>query len=612
MDYVKGHVLSLGACLGSSRKSGGSKGLSLWSREEFLTLHSDREEFTKLVYRDSERRPEEKPIVEFKLVNGGGKCRGITMNEGNHQVLGPLHRMMYDTISDERWLLRGDAHSGRFKNFLKEEGCMFVSGDYTSATDNLTIEVAELILRNSMTYLGIPDHVKQFAMRSLRVDIRDTKGNIWSHKRGQLMGSLLSFPLLCLQNYIAFRYYVSREEVSDDNVRINGDDIIFKCRSVSVYERWRDGIVSLGLELSSGKTFLDRSFFSLNSTYFWACEREVKSLPVARLGVLMRCRDGDVGENMNEFLRPFSAPVTQKGNGKKDRNGLCLRSRSLSCYWKFHEKLIKALDCSITRCKPFGLEAKILSGELKVLGLLDRERSWFLRYPISIPTIESPNNFDVPKDYRLVECDGVDEGGKSEDLFVTWHWQTSIKLKDSKTINARYINECDRLLKREVVYIEAEDRWTWNPATWVAPSLKSRLEVGRHHLGRGQYDVVCGREGNELARVDELIDKDFYERFNRNSRKVRKIVRRNRFGYWFDYFSQSRRFEDELFVDDPAGVLDEMYEDCLRGYIHDEFAGLFVPSSEGTKNFESFSAQVNPGLNDTEEASSKFEELQQN
>jgi len=144
---------------------------------------------------------------------------------------------------------------------------VFVSGDYESATDNLNLWVQKLILRKILrSATGVPEHIKELAYDSQELEI--SSGDSLARVRsGQLMGNLLSFPLLCIVNYLAFRYYAKvGPEVP---VRINGDDIVFRARH-EVARRWMDGVVGSGLTLSKGKTLVKPQYFSLNSRLFRA------------------------------------------------------------------------------------------------------------------------------------------------------------------------------------------------------------------------------------------------------------------------------------------------------------------------------------------------------
>lgn len=82
------------------------------------------------------------------------------------------------------------------------------------------------------------------------------------------MGQLTSFPLLCLVNYITFRYAIRR----DVPVRINGDDIVFRATPDEV-SRWERCVAKGGLTLSKGKTLKHSRAFTLNSTPFWSTGR---------------------------------------------------------------------------------------------------------------------------------------------------------------------------------------------------------------------------------------------------------------------------------------------------------------------------------------------------
>jgi hypothetical protein len=214
-----------------------------------------------------------------------GKWRVVTAAPSAAVVLRPLHDLIYDRISKEDWLLRGSALPESFSNFHCRADEVFVSGDYQSATDNLRVEVAEEILGTILrSCTHVPLSVQRVAFGSLRSLLEVDGGETFVQARGQLMGSYLSFPLLCLQNYLAFKYLVRR----DVPVKINGDDIVFRCYPAE-FKVWADGLGELGLTLSAGKTMVRRRFFSLNSTYFQARpHRAVKFVPVVRASLFWK------------------------------------------------------------------------------------------------------------------------------------------------------------------------------------------------------------------------------------------------------------------------------------------------------------------------------------
>lgn len=247
---------SVSACTEVSRSKGGAR----------ATL-PDRSVFLRSCLREGEL--DVSRDVQFAVVEGGGKSRMVTVSSASQRVLEPLHKSMYNQLSSFPWLLRGEAKPSKFAEFNCRSGEVFVSGDYEAATDFLPIPVAEafleVLLQNSS---WIPSSVGRAALASLRCRIHYEDCDVgFEQVCGQLMGNLLSFPLLCLQNYAAFRWVFPASRP----VKINGDDIVFRC-SREEFDRWAKFVGSVGLTLSRGKTVVSSRFFSVNSHFFRARE----------------------------------------------------------------------------------------------------------------------------------------------------------------------------------------------------------------------------------------------------------------------------------------------------------------------------------------------------
>jgi hypothetical protein len=318
--------------------------------------------------------PTEYP-VRYSVVKTGGKNRGVTVASGYAAVLGPLHRLLYDHLCNEKWLLRGEAKGRRFSSFQKKEGEVFVSGDYESATDNLSLSVTEMILSRILSRARfIPDSIRRYAMLSLRAEIHYPGGRVVSQQRGQLMGNFLSFPLLCLQNYLAFRFSIPR----DVPLRINGDDIVFRCRPEE-YERWRKNVGAAGLTLSAGKTMVRQTIFSLNSAFFVARRSHVRDIPVVRSSMLVASEGLPSSNCLMKFQRGW------KGEARRLVGGLWLR-----CF----SSKIRATGRSVWQLG-YGADAS----QLHTAGLVDRE-SYLLgskgSLPLCKPLPTPPHDFSDP------------------------------------------------------------------------------------------------------------------------------------------------------------------------------------------------------------------------
>lgn len=214
-------------------------------------------------------------------VKDGGKWRIVTCNSYKQAVLKPLHDTIYSHLSKKPWLLRGDAKRSSFRDFSRREGEVFVSGDYEAATDNIPHDIYLAMLdavRSSSTH--VPSEVWDAAFGEVSKDLL-YQGRRVTQRRGQLMGSFLSFPFLCLLNFLAFKYAVPRHVP----LRINGDDIVFRA-TPEEEKAWKSSVGGCGFTLSPGKTLTSDRFFTLNSTPFIGGRNGAETVPFIRPAAL--------------------------------------------------------------------------------------------------------------------------------------------------------------------------------------------------------------------------------------------------------------------------------------------------------------------------------------
>ncbi|QKI79875.1 RNA-dependent RNA polymerase [Erysiphe necator associated ourmia-like virus 45] len=216
-------------------------------------------------------------------VPSGGKWRVVTVNSCENEALKPYHHLLYDHLSRRPWLCRGDP---KVKNFHRSSGEVFTSGDYESATDAIPLELYQFLLGLvSDRSVNVPDTVKTFAMRDSKKVFYDGRGNfLGNQERGQLMGSYLSFPFLCLLNYLCFKFSIRRNVP----VLINGDDIVFRSTKEES-ERWMNNVQRCGLVLSRGKTQVHSFIFTLNSLLFKGGKARGKAIGFFRPKAYFSC-----------------------------------------------------------------------------------------------------------------------------------------------------------------------------------------------------------------------------------------------------------------------------------------------------------------------------------
>jgi len=224
----------------------------LWKgrREEFL--HSCLEEDPALPDRLRGR---------YKEVLSAGKVRPLLIFDQEVDLLGPLNETVYDFLSRKPWLLKGPPTEARMANICINR--WQTSVDLVNATDGLALDVADEILKGLFfSSLAVPRSLRRLAFGSLRADVRTGNGvHMGTVSHGQMMGAYLSFPLLCIQSYLAARWAARFDQ--NATFLVNGDDcVISASRPVLSVD------YPAGFKLNNLKTIRSESVAEVNSTCF--------------------------------------------------------------------------------------------------------------------------------------------------------------------------------------------------------------------------------------------------------------------------------------------------------------------------------------------------------
>jgi hypothetical protein len=198
------------------------------------------------------------------------KVRIVTAEEDFNQLVKPIQKLLWQEIlKDEEFLLTRNEDIIPFleKEFLPCSLPYYLSGDYSAATDNLNPNVIRIVLTELSQLL--PTNLQNtFIKNGSLHHLFYPDGSVLDQKNGQLMGSLSSFPLLCLINKIAFEYARSLcPDGISQHCLINGDDIGFKC-NLQGYNVWKEVVKNFGFDLSPGKNYLSKEVFTINSRMF--------------------------------------------------------------------------------------------------------------------------------------------------------------------------------------------------------------------------------------------------------------------------------------------------------------------------------------------------------
>lgn len=207
-------------------------------------------------------------------------------------------------------------------NNLKETE-IFLSGDYKAATDNLKSWATETAAQAIAECLELTEEETQVYIESLtKLWIENPDKNSSEEgkeqENGQLMGSVTSFPILCILNAAMARWAIEltereRRKLTQCRLLINGDDILIKSFH-PIYQFWQRTTQLIGFQESIGKTFVSREFCDINSTNF------LYGFPHP---VEMPHRDGGVRLGETNYLKtPFINIGLMKGMKRSAKLGL--------------------------------------------------------------------------------------------------------------------------------------------------------------------------------------------------------------------------------------------------------------------------------------------------
>jgi hypothetical protein len=150
------------------------------------------------------------------------------------------------------------------------------SVDYSAATDGLSWKYSGAIFRKVIEDLPYSTRLLAESVlgpHRLHYPVQGRKDVVFKgvQQNGQLMGSILSFPILCLANLGV--YLMATEDLqyswSDkarlDHVLINGDDMVYAA-DPKLWSRHVEIAGKVGLEMSVGKAYSHPVYANVNST----------------------------------------------------------------------------------------------------------------------------------------------------------------------------------------------------------------------------------------------------------------------------------------------------------------------------------------------------------
>jgi hypothetical protein len=242
------------------------------------------------------------------------KIRVISKGPGDiYFFLKPLQKFMARVLRKFSVLrLTGEAVTSDYvrEQMEKGNGDLFASLDYSAATDGLDPEISAAIVDAISDNIGLDLFSRKcfhFALTGHMVDVpletdeELLKGDVCRPQVwGQLMGSVVSFVVLCIANLTVMRLaFELRNEKMDGGkvvydqskisleklpMCVNGDDGLMRCNRAQ-YQLWSVIADSVGLKPSVGKVYLDSNYMNINSASFLWNGGRVDSISYVNMGL---------------------------------------------------------------------------------------------------------------------------------------------------------------------------------------------------------------------------------------------------------------------------------------------------------------------------------------
>ena len=236
-------------------------------------------------------------------------------------------------------------------------GEVYLSGDYEAATDNIESWASEAVADAIADEIGLYPVERRLFREALTGHVFDGE----TQKRGQLMGSIVSFVVLCILNGVGTVWAAEVDDnrlwtLRDARAMFNGDDVALRCK-MSTYKIWSRITSYIGLKESIGKTYVSAEFVNINSRSFLrtkepfdiTCKRtdgstvtrqsHLKEVQFVNMGLLLGLKRSQGGIGLGDQDSPYSNIAARAWN----LHNSCppdLRSTVMRAFLKQHRELL--------------------------------------------------------------------------------------------------------------------------------------------------------------------------------------------------------------------------------------------------------------------------------
>lgn len=223
------------------------------------------------------------------------KVRMITKPQACAYALKPVQKAMFKSLEQFK-CFEPCWNPDYTVDFKPSADKYLLSGDYTSATDDLNFNISQV---------AIQELEKVFQSQRFYSDLIQWEGGShmvvypkWTgldpvlQENGQLMGSLLSFPILCWVNAFTI-CKATHKSLKDVEALFHGDDVAALVTQEE-YLKWKAIAAQVGLSLSVGKNYLSKEFVSIDSQLFVHKDDQMVKLKTGKYRLVQRTDDNEM------------------------------------------------------------------------------------------------------------------------------------------------------------------------------------------------------------------------------------------------------------------------------------------------------------------------------
>jgi len=253
----------------------------------------------------------EKPIAKPLGLAESLKVRVITKGPPLlYTALKPIQKFLWNRLRKYHcFRLIGQKVSDGYVNSavgLCENDEVYLSVDYTDATNELYSFCSDAVIRALYNIGVVDENLYELMLSAMTRHLIDSGSEVKPQTRGQLMGSIISFPILCIINAAILRFAHEKSLGRSFNLdqvpmAINGDDAILRSKP-QIHDYWQLAASRCGLSPSVGKVYISSKFLNINSRSFVLKDRFLTLIPYVNMGILNQIkRSAGMKDNDSNF-----------------------------------------------------------------------------------------------------------------------------------------------------------------------------------------------------------------------------------------------------------------------------------------------------------------------